>query len=332
MRICVYGAGAIGGYLAGRLAEGGADLSVVARGPHLEAIRAEGLAVRTAEGVLHSKPDASDRPADLGPQDAVVVCTKVPALPSVAEGIGPLLGPDTAVAFVSNGIPWWYFDRHGGGAEGARLPELDPGDSIRRAVGVGRTIGGVVYAACSVPSPGVVEVSSRTTKLILGEPDGGRSARAVALAGAFKAGGVPCSVSPDIRDEVWGKLLNNLANGPLCLLTRRNMRDTFADPVLNDAALKAVEEGLAIAAAMGRRVSSTAQERIALSAQIPHKPSILQDLELGRPMEIDALFTVPLRLARERGVPTPTLSLLVALATQAAEAAGLHRRGRHEDA
>lgn len=326
MKICVYGAGAIGGYLAGRLAESGAELSVVARGAHLAAIRAEGLTVRTAEGELRSRPAASDHPADLGPQDAVVVCTKVPALASVAEGIGPLLKPGTAVAFVSNGIPWWYFDRHGGEAEGTRVPEVDPGGAVRRAVGVERTIGGVVYAACSVPTPGVVEVASRTTKLILGEPDGMHSARAVALAGAFKAGGLPCSVSDDIRDEVWGKLLNNLANGPLCLLTRRNMRDTFADPVLHDAALKAVEEGLAAAAAMGRRVSSSAQERISLSARIPHKPSILQDLELGRPMEIDALFTVPLRLARERGVPTPTLSLLVAMATQAAEAAGLYRR------
>jgi 2-dehydropantoate 2-reductase len=327
VKICVYGAGAIGGYLAGRLAKGGAELSLVARGPHLAALRAEGLTVRMAEDVLHSRPAASDRPADLGPQDAVVVCTKVPALGSVAEGIGPLLGPDTAVVFVTNGIPWWYFDRHGGEAEGARIPEVDPGDAIRRAVGVERTLGGVVYAASAVTSPGVVEVSSRTSKLILGEPNGERSARAMALAAAFKAGGLPCSVSPDIRSEVWGKLLNNLANGPLCLLTRRNIRDTFNDPILNEAALKAVEEGLAVAAAMGRHVSSTAQERIALSAQIPHKPSILQDLELGRPMEVDALFTVPLRLARERDVPTPTLSLLVTLATHAAEAAGLYRRG-----
>ena len=325
MKICVFGAGAIGGYLAGRLAEGGADLSLVARGPHLAALRTDGLTVRTHEGVLRSRPAASDRPGDLGPQDAVVVCTKVPALGSVARAIAPLLGPETVVAFVSNGIPWWYFDRHGGEAEGTRIPEVDPGDAVRRAVGVERTLGGVVYAACSVPLPGVVEVSSRTTKLILGEPDGSTSARATALAGAFKAGGLPCSVSPDIRDEVWGKLLNNLANGPICLLTRRNMRDTFADPVVNGAAAAAVEEGLAIAAAMGRKVSFSAKERIALSARIPHKPSILQDLELGRPVEIDALFTVPLRLARERSVPTPTLSLLVAMAVQAAEAAGVYQ-------
>lgn len=325
MKICVYGAGAIGGTLAARLAEGGAELSVVARGPQLAAIRAEGLTVRTAEGALHSRPAASDQPADLGPQDAVVVCTKVPALPSVAAGIGPLLGPETAVAFVTNGIPWWYFDRHGGEADGARIPEVDPGDAIRRAVGIERTLGGVIYAASNVAAPGVIEVSSRTSKLILGEPDGERSARAVALAAAFKAGGLPCSVSPDIRSEVWGKLLNNLANGPLCLLSRQDMRATFSHPALHEAALRVVEEGLSTAAAMGRPVTSTAEERIALSAQIPHKPSILQDLELGRPMEIDALFTVPLRLARERGVPTPMLSLLVTLATQAAEAAGLYR-------
>ena len=328
MKICVYGAGAIGGYLAGRLAKGGADLSLVARGPHLAALRAEGLTVRMAEDVLHSRParlrpTRRSRPAGRGGG----LHQGSRAAEASREGIGPLLGPDTAVVFVTNGIPWWYFDRHGGAAEGRALPELDPGDAIRRAVGVERTLGGVVYAASAVTSPGVVEVSSRTSKLILGEPNGERSAAPWPSPRPSRPAACPCSVSPDIRSEVWGKLLDNLANGPLCLLTRRNIRDTFDDPILNEAALKAVEEGLAVAAAMGRHVSSTAQERIALSAQIPHKPSILQDLELGRPMEIDALFTVPLRFARERDVPTPTLSLLVTLATHAAEAAGLYRRG-----
>ncbi len=326
MRICIYGAGAIGGHLAGRLAKGGAEVSVVARGAQLTAIREKGLTVRAADGEMHARPRASDNPADLGVQDAVVVCTKVPALPSVAAGIAPLLGPDTPVAFVTNGIPWWYFDRHGGPDEGKRIPEVDPGDVVRNSVGVERSLGGVIYSACSVVEPGVIQVSSRTSKLLLGELDGSRSPRAVALAAAFKAGGLPCSVSPDIRTEVWGKLLNNLANGPICLLTRRTIRDSFRDPVVRDAARQVVEEGLAIAAAMGRPVPTTAEERISLSVDIPHKPSILQDLEMGRPMEIDALFTVPLRLARERGVPTPMLSLTVAMAIQAAEAAGLYRR------
>lgn len=327
MRICVYGAGAIGGHLAGRLARGGAELSVVARGAHLAAIRERGLTVRTPDGEMRSRPRATDDPAELGPQDAVVVCTKVPALPSVAAAIAPLLGPETPVAFVTNGIPWWYFCRHGGPEEGARIPEVDPGDAVRNAVGVERTLGGVIYSACSVPEPGVIEVSSRTSKLVLGEPDNTRSERAVALAAAFKAGELPCSVSGDIRTEVWGKLLNNLGNGPICLLTRRSIRDTFRDPVLRDAARQVVEEGLAITAAMGRPVPTTAEDRIALSVDIPHKPSILQDLEAGRPMEVDALFAVPLRLARERGVPTPMLSLTVAMAVQAAEAAGLYRWG-----
>ena len=326
MRICIYGAGAIGGHLAARLARSGADVSVVARGAQLAAIRARGLTVRAADGVMECRPRAAADPAELGPQDAVVVTTKVPALPSVAAGIAPLLGPDTPVAFVTNGIPWWYFDRHGGPREGGRIPEVDPGDAIRRAVGVERTIGGVIYSACHVAEPGVVEVTSRTSKLILGEPDGTRSPRAMALAAAFKAGGMPCSVSPDIRTEVWGKLLNNLSNGPVCLLSRQDMRATFADPVIRAAALRVVEEGMAIAAAMGRTVPGAAEDRISLSADLPHKPSILQDLEAGRPMEVDALFTVPLRLARECGVPAPTLSLLVALATKAAEATGLYRR------
>jgi 2-dehydropantoate 2-reductase len=329
VRICVYGAGAIGGRLAARLAKGGAEVSAVARGAQLEAIRARGLVVRTAaEGVIECRPRAAADPAEIGPQDAVLVCTKAPALPSVAAAIAPLLGPDTPVAFVTNGIPWWYFDRDpsplGGPRHGDRVPEADPDDAVRRAVGVARTIGGVIYSAANVPEPGVVEVTSRTSKLILGEPDGARSDRAVALAAAFKAGGMPCSVSPDIRTEVWAKLLNNLSNGPVCLLTRRHMRDTFADPAIRDAAVQAVREGMAIAAALGRPVAGAPEDRITLSADLPHKPSILQDLEAGRPMEVDALFQAPLRLARECGVPTPMLSLLVGMASRAAEAAGLY--------
>jgi 2-dehydropantoate 2-reductase len=325
MKVCIYGAGAIGGHLAGRLAKGGAEVSVVARGAHLAALRENGLRVEAADGVMQHRVAASDNPAELGVQDAVLVCTKVPALASVAAGIGPLLGPETSVTFVTNGIPWWYFDRHGGPRDGDRMPEVDPGDVIRRAVGVERTLGGVIYSACNVAAPGVIEVSSKTSKLIIGEPSGQRTPRAVNLAGAFKAGGLPCSVSADIRTDVWGKLLNNLSNGPLCLISRRNIRDTFANPVVREAALRVVNEAMAVAAAMGRPVPGQAEDRINLSIDIPHKPSILQDLEAGRPMEIDSLFNAPLRLARECGVATPTLALTVALATHGAIAAGIYQ-------
>lgn len=325
MRICVYGPGAIGGHLAACLAKGGAEVSVVARGATLAAIREKGLTVRLADGDIHCRPHAAEHAAELGPQDAVVVTTKVPALPSVAAGIGPLLGPETHVSFVVNGIPWWYFDRHGGPHEGRRVPEADPGDAIRRAVGIERVLGGVIHSASNVAAPGVVEVTSKGSKLYLGEPDGSLSDRVVALAAAFKAGGMPCSATRDIRTEVWAKLMNNLSNGPACLLTRRHMRDTLADPVVMAAAVRVVQEGLAIAAALGRPVPGTPEERITLSSGLPHKPSILQDLEAGRPMEIDSLLRAPLRLAREAGVPAPTLELLVTLASQAAEGAGLWR-------
>jgi 2-dehydropantoate 2-reductase len=325
MKVCIVGAGAIGGHLAGRLAKGGAALSVVARGANLAAIEAQGLVVRAPDGDIVARPRIAADPAALGPQDAVLVCTKVPALGSVARAIGPLLGPETPVVFVTNGIPWWYYASHGGPEEGRRVPEADPGDVVWNAVGPARAIGGVIYSACAQPEPGVAQVVSASSKLILGEPDNRRSDRAVALADIFKKGGLPCSVSEKIRIEVWAKLLNNLLSGPLCVLNRRTMRDSLADPAVRAAATQLVEEGIAIAAAMGQPVPGGSAERIEQAAGINHKPSILQDLEAGRPMEVEALFQVPLRLAREKGIPAPMLALTVALMAQAAEGAGLLR-------
>jgi 2-dehydropantoate 2-reductase len=325
MRVCIFGAGAIGGHLAGRLAKGGAELSIVARGANLAAMQARGLVVRAADGDMQVQARLAADPAELGRQDAVLVCTKVPALGSIARAIGPLLGPDTPVVFVTNGIPWWYYANHGGPEEARRVPEADPGDLVWDSIGPARAIGGVIYSACAQPEPGVTQVVSATSKLILGEPDNSRSDRAVALASIFKAGGLPCSVSEKIRTEVWAKLLNNLLSGPICSLNRRTMRDSLADPVVRAAATQLVEEGLAIARAMGQPVPGGAAERIEQAAGIDHKPSILQDLEAGRPMEVDALFQVPLRLAREQGVPAPMLALTVALMAQAAEAAGLYK-------
>lgn len=324
MRICVYGAGAIGGHIAARLAKGGAEVSIVARGPHLRAVQEDGLTVQAADGVLHCRPRATDDPSRLGPQDAVIVTVKAPALPAVAAGIGPLLGPETAVAFVMNGIPWWYFDRTP--QEGRQLPLLDPGDAVREAVGVHRTIGGVVYSAATVTRPGYVEALAPDNRVILGEPDGAMTPRLQALAGAIAAGGMGGIAVPDIRAAVWAKLLGNLMTGPLCLLARSSMQDTLTDPAVRRAAIAAAREVLAVAAAYGHPITGqTPEDRIARSAQIAHRPSILQDLEAGRAMEIDALFTVPLQLAQEAGVPTPVLDLSVALARRAAIAAGLHR-------
>lgn len=323
MRICVYGAGAIGGHIASRLVRGGAEVSIIARGAHLAAIRENGLTVHGHDGTHHSRPAASDDPREIGPQDAVIVTVKGPALPSVASGVAPLLGPDTPVAFVMNGIPWWYFDQHGGPHDGLRLPEADPGEALRTAIGTARTVGGVVYTAAEVVAPGVVHSEHGNIRVILGELDGRISERARAISAVMEAGGLPSPVSPDIRREVWMKLLGNLAGGPLCVLTRRGLRDTISDPVIRAAAFRSAEEGRAIAAALGRDLPVEQSQRVA-NATMAHKPSILQDLELGRPMEIDSLFALPLKLARLVGVETPQLDLLVALMKQAARAKGLY--------
>jgi len=324
VKVCVFGAGAIGGHVAGRLAKGGADVSLVARGAHLAAIQEEGLEIRNPDGGFVTHPRGSADPAVLGVQDAVIVTVKAPALPSVAASIAPLLGPDTAVAFVMNGIPWWYFDKHGGPLDGRRLPQVDPGDALRHAVGIERTIGGVVYSACTVVAPGVVNVASATNRVIIGEIDGSTSPRLTALRQALIAGGMDSPDTDDIRAEVWGKLMGNLGNGPLCLLTRRTVADSFTDPVVKAAAIRMTDEAAAIAAALGRPQKLDGRQRIERSGGMQHKPSILQDLELGRPMEVEALFRLPLELARMTGVATPTLDLAVALATQAARAAGLY--------
>jgi 2-dehydropantoate 2-reductase len=322
MKVCVFGAGAIGGHLAGRLARGGAAVSVVARGAYLDAIRERGLTVEARDATFHADVTASDDPAALGPQDAVIVTVKGHALPSVAAAIAPLLGPETAVAFVMNGVPWWYFDRHGGPLDGTPLPALDPGAAIRRAVGVERTIGGVVYSACTVTKPGTVHVENAGNRVLLGELDGRISERAQALSAALEAGGMPTPVVPDIRKEVWQKLISNLYSGALCLLARQSLGAIVNDPVIRSAARNCMEEGMAIARGLGIELSFDPEERLRQFGASNHKPSILQDLEAGKPIEMEAMLIQPLALARMAGVATPLLDLTVALARKAAEASG----------
>ncbi|WP_338662053.1 2-dehydropantoate 2-reductase [Pararoseomonas sp. SCSIO 73927] len=322
MKVCIFGAGAIGGHLAGRLARGGAEVSVVARGPALSAIREKGLTVQAPDATFTVRPAASDDPAALGPQDAVVVTVKGHQLPGAAAAIAPLLGPETAVAFVMNGIPWWYFDRHGGALDGRALPALDPGGAVRAAVGVRRTIGGVVYSACTVTEPGTVHVENAGGKVILGELDGSASGRVEALSAAIAAGGLASPVVPDIRREVWLKLVSNISFGPLCLLSRQGIGPTLAEPVLRAAAVRALEEARAIARRLGIPLEFDVDARVKGSEGVAHKPSILQDMEAGKAVEMEAMLVQPLALARMAGVETPTLDLLVGLARKAAEASG----------
>jgi 2-dehydropantoate 2-reductase len=310
----VFGVGAIGSHVAARFASGGkAEVSVVARGPQLEAIRGRGLTVEAPDGRFTVPVRAESDPAALGAQDAVIVAVKAPAIPAVAAALAPLLGADTPVVFVVNGIPWWW---------DARLAALDPDGAIRAAVAPERVVGGVVWSACTVTEPSVVKVQTASSRVIFGELDGAITPRVTALAEALEAGGMGGVATPDIRTQIWTKLLNNLTNGPICLLTRRDMRSTFEDPVVLAAAKAVMHEGLAIAAALGHAIPGDPEAQILRSVSIAHKPSILQDLEAGRALEFDALLATPLQLAREAGVAAPVLELLVALARQVAYPAG----------
>ena len=324
LKICVFGAGAIGGHLATRFAANGAELSVVARGAQGAAIAANGLVVRTPTETLTCRPRIG-LPAELGPQDFVVIATKAPALPAVAAAIAPLLGPETAVVFAMNGVPWWYFHAHPGPHANRRVRAVDPNDAIWQAVGPTRAIGGVVYSSCEVTAPGEIKVDNATSRLVLGEPDGRMSDRLAEIAAALRGPAMIADVTDDIRTALWTKLLMNLSSGPIAVLTSSAPKDYLTDPATEGAIRALYAEGRAVAQAFGCTPVVDVDRALHFSRQMTHRPSILQDLDLGRPMEIDGIYGATLELARLAGTPTPMLDLLVALVKLRAGAAGLYR-------
>ena len=315
----MFGAGAVGGHFAARLHKGGAEVSVVARGAHLAAIRERGLRVSTPDEEIVAPVRASADPSDLGPQDAVLVTVKAPALPAVAAAIGPLLGPTTPVVFAMNGIPWFYY-----GPGDRRIERLDPDGALHRAIGLERAVAGVVYTPCTVTAPGDILVGSKTSRLVLGTPGGDVSPRVSEIAAILTAGGMDGATTQRIRDTIWSKLLLNLGSGLLGVLTGTTGSVFFAEEGCREVTRAVLAEGAAIAAAMGCHVQPDAAGQIRNGSASHHKTSILQDLELGRPMEIDALYTVPLEMARAHGVATPTLDMLVAIVRSRARGAGLY--------
>jgi 2-dehydropantoate 2-reductase len=325
MKICVFGAGAVGGHVAARLAQGGADISVVARQGTVDVVRERGLAVKTPDGDIRAQVAAATDARALGPQDAVIVTVKAPSLPEVAATITPLLGPRTPVVFAMNGIPWWYFHANGAVTEPRRIPLIDPDDVLWRAVGPERAIGAVVNSACTVLEPGVIRVAGRVNRLVLGEPDGSLSERLDALAQAMRAGGLAIETTQRIRDDIWEKLIVNLCNVPLTVLTQVTAKEVYSDPTCVATVRRVMAEAAAVATALGCDVRPDPERQIASGKAFDHKPSMAQDLELGRAMEIDSILTVPLQLARELKVATPTLDLLAALTKLRARAAGLYR-------
>ena len=321
MKICVYGAGAVGGHIAGRLAESQTDVSVIARGEQLQAIRQHGLRVETRSGVLSSRPLATDRPLDLEPQDIVIVAVKAPALPAIAASIGSLLHQNSLVLFVMNGIPWWYFHAHGGALDGTHLRRLDPDRALWEHVRPERAVGAVAYTASTVIAPGVIRAENPRNRLLIGRPDGQPDERLDTMASLLTPGGLEVTVTPKIRDAIWAKLVMNLIGGSLGVLTASAMKDVLTKPAAAGVAKVMADEGAAIACALGcdPGVPADGLEKLATSS---HLQSIAQDLQAGRPMEIDAMLRVPLDLAELVKVPTPTLDLMIELATQRARATG----------
>lgn len=326
MRICVYGAGSIGGNFATRLALAGNEVSIVVRGPHLEAVKARGLTMLCGGERFVVPVKASDRPADLGPQDLVLVTMKACSLPAIAESVAPLLGPDTPVAFVQNGIPWWY--GHGLGAARPPAPDLsrlDPGGGLAKVVGYERAIGAVVTSSNHVIEPGVVlNISPERNILWVGEIDDRPSARIDQIRATLVAAGIASPASRDIRYDVWHKLMANLTGSTVCLiLGQTNLIQ--ATPMVNRLVRRAHEEALAVATAHGVVLDDSPEVRYGPTRVYPdHRPSILQDYEYGRPMEIEAIVRAPLAFARSAGVATPTLDALESLCVSMAVSKGLY--------
>ena len=323
MKVCVYGAGAVGGQIAGRLADGGAEVTIIERGEQLDAIREHGLQVQTHDRLLVSQPAVTDRPGDLESQDVVIVAVKAPVLPKIAADVASVLHENSLVLFVGNGIPWWYFHAHGGPLDGTQLRRLDPDGTLRRHIGPQRAVGVVAYTAGSVPAPGIVQAPNPRNRLILGRPDGQPDPRLDTVASLLTAGGFETSITPRIRDAVWAKLVMNLIGGSLAVLTVSPMKDVLDKPSLARAAEAMGDEAAAIAAALGCDLGAP-REGLTKLASSGHLQSIAQDLQAGRPPEIDAMFRVPLDLAALAEVPAPTLQLVIDLATQRARAAGLY--------
>ncbi len=323
-RICIFGAGAIGSLIGGRLAVGGADVSLIARGAQLAAIARGGLTVAYREETVHVSPPVHADPSDLGPQDYVILTVKAPSLGEAAAALAPLLDAETTVVPMQNGLPWWHFMHRDGRFADRRLVSVDPDGRIAAAIGFERVLGCVVGAATELIAPGHVRCLGGGT-LTLGEPDGADSARAHRLALALEAGGFSARISAEIRGDIWAKLLGNVSFSVIAALTGGRLVDLAEDPATCALARGIMAEAADIAAALGIAVPVSVDDRILTTRSMGnHKTSILQDLEAGRPMEVDAIAGSVLEAARLAGIPAPLTRTAYALLRRRAIEAGLY--------
>jgi 2-dehydropantoate 2-reductase len=314
VKVAILGAGAIGAYVGAALARGGSEVALVARGAHLAGLRENGVKVLSPRGDFHVHPVATDDPAEIGPVDVVFLGLKAYSYASSGPLLAPLLHDGTAVVAAQNGVPWWYFHRHGGPYDGRRIEAVDPGGATSAAIPPERAIGCVVYCATELEAPGVIR-HIEGTRFSIGEPDGTISERCVAFSEAMVAGGLKCPVEPDLRKDIWIKLMGNIAFNPISALSRATMIEICRHRDTRELVITMMRETLDVAERLGCHPEISIDRRLAGAERAGHhKTSTLQDLEKGKPLELDVILAAVVELADLTGTRVPTLRAINAVA------------------
>jgi 2-dehydropantoate 2-reductase len=314
VRIVIVGAGAIGGYIGARLCRAGADVVLVARGPHLRAMRERGLRVRSPDGDFDVKPAVSDDLTAIGTADVVFLGVKAHSLTALAPHLHPLFGADTSVVSTQNGIPWWYFQNCGGPLEGLRLERVDPGGVIASSIEPRQIVGSLAYFSTDLAEPGLIH-HTEGNRISFGEPDGTRSERTRRVAEALIGAGFRCPITTRFRHEIWVKLLGNVAFNPISALTRGTLEELVRHPDTSRLVRDVMTETEAVAAKLGIELPISIEQRMAGAEKVgAHKTSMLQDYEAGRPMELEAVVGAVVELGERLEVPMPATRAVYACA------------------
>src|SRR5258708_7332732 len=314
MKFAVVGAGAIGAFAGAMLAKSGEDVTLVARGPHLRAMREHGVRVRGAIGSFDARVTATDDPATIGAVDVVLLTLKAHSLTAMAPQLAPLIGPETTVVSAQNGIPWWYFHKHGGEWEGTQLESVDPGGVINRSIDPARVIGCVIYPSAIITEPGIIE-HIEGTRFAIGEPDGSKSDRCRTIADAFIKAGLRCPIRTDLRHDMWVKLMGNVAYNPISALTRATLIDIVQCPETRALAVAIMTEAEAVARQLGIELGVSIEQRLdGAEKGVPHTTSLLQYVEAGRPMELEAIVGAVVELGDKMGLSLPCTKAVYACA------------------
>ncbi len=330
MRFVIAGAGAIGGYIGARLAKAGADVVLFARGPHLRAMEERGLRVVSPDGDFEVRPAVTGDLSTIGTADVVFLGVKAHGLTALAPGLRQLYGPDTVVVSTQNGIPWWYFQGHGGELDGLRLERVDPGGVIAASIEPERVVGSLAYFATDIAEPGVIH-HTEGNKLSLGEPNGTRSERTKAIADALIAAGLRCPVTTRFRHEIWVKLLGNVAFNPISALTGGTLEQLVRHAETAASVREIMTETEAVAGKLGIELSISIDQRMAGAEKVgAHKTSMLQDYEAGRPMELEAVVGAVIELGSRLGVSMPATRAMYACARFLDDARATQRAPRTE--